>query len=292
LRQVVTQGGFRLAGERGAQRRGIDERVAVAVAADPLAHAEEAGDLAAGQRRLELFVEDRDLRQEGRPVVAERVVDLVLDRQLRRAQHPRLPELGHAGAQQRLVGGKLARARGRRPRREQLGDRALGVEDALALDFGRMRRQHRRDEGAVQHRRDAAGVDAAPRQPLQRHRQRTFLQVALAVVERAPAQVVPVLGDVRQVREVAEGTDDADRALAAQARQQPVEVAPGALVALQPIGDGELADALDAAVRRLAFLLADDVAEDPPEQADVLDQRLVLLRRASGIAIGPGHRTR
>jgi hypothetical protein len=52
---------------------------------------------------------------------------------------------------------------------------------------------------------------------------------------------------------------------------------PGALVALQPVGDGELANPLDALERGLAFLLADDVAEDPAEQADVVDERLVLL---------------
>ena len=103
-------------------------------------------------------------------------------------------------------------------------------------------------------------------------------------MDGAPAQVVPVLGDVGQVREVAEGADHADGVLAAQAREQPVEVAPGALVALQPVGDRELADPLDELVRCVAFLLADHVAEDAPEQTDVVDQRLVLLRRALGLA--------
>ena len=82
------------------------------------------------------------------------------------------------------------------------------------------------------------------------------------LVDGAPAQMVPVLGDVGQVREVAEGADHADGALAAQARQQPVEVAAGALVALQPVGDRELADALDQLEGGPALLLADHVAED------------------------------
>ena len=109
--------------------------------------------------------------------------------------------------------------------------------------------------------------------------------MALALVHAAPAQVVPVLGDVGEVREVAEGADHADRVVAAQAHQQPVEGAAGALVALQAVGDGELADALDQLVGGLALLLADDVAEDAAEQADVVDQRLVLLRRALGVVL-------
>ena len=232
LRQVVAQHGLALAHERGLQRRRADERVAVAIAADPVAHAEEAGDVVARQRLLDLAVEDRDLRQEGRAVVAERVLDLVVDGELGGAQHPRLPELGDAGADQRLVVGELALARLRRSRRQQLGDRALGVEDALPLHLGRMRGQHRRDEGMVQRRHDLLAGDAAPRQPLERQRQRALLQMALALVDAAPAQVVPVLGDVGEVREVAEGADHAHRVVAAQAHQQPVERLAGALVAL------------------------------------------------------------
>ena len=60
---------------------------------------------------------------------------------------------------------------------------------------------------------------------------------------------------------------------------------PAPRVALQPVGDGELAHPLDALERRLAFLLADHVAEDAAEQADVVDERLVLLRRAPGVAL-------
>ena len=102
--------------------------------------------------------------------------------------------------------------------------------------------------------------------------------MALAVVDRAPAQVMAVLGDVGEVREVAERADDVHRTVAAQAREQPVEIAAGAGVALQPIGDGELADLLDPLERRFAFLLAQHVSEDAAEEANVVDQRLVLLR--------------
>jgi hypothetical protein len=117
LRQVVAQRRLALARERRAQGAGVDERVAVAIAADPVAHAKEARDLVAGKRLLDLAVEDRDLGEEGDAVVAERVLDLVGERSAGGAQHSCLPELGDAGAQQRLVGGEIARARRRRSRR-------------------------------------------------------------------------------------------------------------------------------------------------------------------------------
>ena len=101
--------------------------------------------------------------------------------------------------------------------RQQLGDRALGIEDALALHLGRVRGQHRRDVGcAPASAAIVGGADAGAAQPLERHRQRAFLQVRPARSWTvAPAHVVAVLGDVGQVREVAEGADHADRLVAA-----------------------------------------------------------------------------
>ena len=102
-------------------------------------------------------------------------------------------------------------------------------------------------------------------QPLEAHRQRALLLVAGALVHVAPAHVVAVLGDVGQVAEVAEGTDHADRLVAAEILQQPVEHAAGAGVGLQPVGHAELAHPLDQLERLLALLLADDLAEDAAE---------------------------
>ena len=50
-----------------------------------------------------------------------------------------------------------------------------------------------------------------------------------------------------------------------------IEVTSGAGIALQAKCHRELADALDEVERLLAFLLADDVAEDPAEKANVGD---------------------
>ena len=64
--EVEAQRRLALARQRHAQRGGADVRVAVAVAADPVAHAEEACAIAwPGSALLELAVQARDLAQEG-----------------------------------------------------------------------------------------------------------------------------------------------------------------------------------------------------------------------------------
>ena len=209
--QVVAQHQLALPGQRLAQRRGGDVGVAVAVAADPVAHAQKGGHRLAGQRLLDLAVQARDLAQEGAGVEAQRVLDLVGHRQPGGAQHARLPQLGDAGADQRLVLGQFPLAAQAVARAHQLGDRTLGVEDALALHLGRVRGQHRRDVGPLQHRGDVRCTMPGALQALEAHRQRAFLQVTGVFVHAAPAHMVPVLGDVGQVREVAEGADHADR---------------------------------------------------------------------------------
>ena len=128
-----------------------------------------------------------------------------------------------------------------------------------------MRRQHRADVGAPEQLGDVGGAVVGALQALERERERAFLQVAGVVVHGAAAHVMAVLGDVGEVAEVAEGTDHRHRLVGAQVLQQPVEHAPGAGVGLQAVGDAQLAYALDEVERGVAFLLADDVAEDPAE---------------------------
>ena len=123
------------------------------------------------------------------------------------------------------------------------------------------------------------GAQSGVEQALERHCQRTLLLVALAFVVFAPPHMVAVLGDVGEVREIAEGADHAHRLVARQVLQQPVEHAPGRGVALQAVGHRELAHALDQLERLVPFLLADHVAQDAAQQPDVLDQRAILLRR-------------
>jgi hypothetical protein len=73
------------------------------------------------------------------------------------------------------------------------------------------------------------------------------------------ADVVLVLGDVGEVREIAVGADDLVRAPAGEAVQDRLELAPGGLVLVPVEADGGLADEFDDVEGRLALLLADRV---------------------------------
>ena len=128
-------------------------------------------------------------------------------------------------AQSRSVARPVARA-------HQLGDGALGVEDALALHLGRVRGEHRRDVGAAPASATiSVGADAGPRRRSKVIASEPSCRCPCALVMLAPADVVAVLGEVGQVGEVAEGADHAHRLVAREVLQQPVERAAGARVA-------------------------------------------------------------
>ena len=238
-------------------------------------------------------------------VVRQRVLDLVGHRQLGIAQHARLPQLRDAGAHQlevlveRALGDEIA-ALG-----QQLGDGALGVEDALALHLGGVGGEHRRDEGPVERRGDVGGAVVGVVQALERHRQRAVLQVALALVVRATPHVLAILGDVGQVREVAERPDDAHGLVGGEVLQQAIQHSPGAGVLVDAVGHRQLAHAFDQIEGGQSFLFPNDLAQQPSEQADVFHQRPFLVdcrgdglgrrtlsRRLDGLAGGSGARHR
>jgi hypothetical protein len=147
--EVVLERDAALRANRVRKRCRVDIRIAVAIAADPRAHLQERRH-ARGfdaefpqDQDLERTVEPRDLVQKRVPVVREAVVDLVFHLQPRHAKHRRLPQLEHRRVQAecefiRLVG----RQRRPVPPRQQPRDLPLYVENALALDLGRVCRQH------------------------------------------------------------------------------------------------------------------------------------------------------
>jgi len=149
LVQVVVEGDRRLRAHRVDERLRRDVRVAVAVAADPRAHPQErrqprSVSRAGREPRREVGVQARQLGEERVAVVREPVLDIVDHLQPREPQHRRLPEAQHAPVE--LVVDLVALGgRGRPPvaHRDELRDSALGVEDAPALDLGRVRGEHR-----------------------------------------------------------------------------------------------------------------------------------------------------
>ena len=262
LGQVVAQRHFALALQRVAQGVGGDVGVAVAVATNPVAHAQKAVQLMAGQGFFQLGIELGNLAQKGGLVIGQRVLDLVSHGQLGVAQHARLPELGDAGADEVLVVALLALGVQVVALAHQLGDGALGIEDALALHLGRVGRQHRRDEAVLQGLGHFGRAHASVVQPLHAVGQRAGLKAAGALMDLAATHMVAVFGDVGEVREVAEGADHADRLLAREALEQLVEDLAGLRVALEAEGHGQLAHPFDQLIGVAALLLANHLAED------------------------------
>ena len=276
LGQIKAQRHLGLPRQRAAQRVRADVGVAVAVAADPVAHAKERRHLVPGQLAFDLGIQPRHLAQKRHRVVRQRVLHLVGHGEPGVAQHARLPQLRDARADGGLVVFALARRLEPVTLADQPRDRELGIEDALALHLGGVRGQHRRDVRARECGRHLRRPHAGPLQALEAHRQRTWMPVPGALVMAATPHVVAILGDVGQMAEVAVGADHAHRLVGRQALEQRGEVAPGVVIALEPVGHRELPDALDQLVRGLALLLANHLAEDSPEQPDVRHQRRIL----------------
>jgi hypothetical protein len=120
-------------------------------------------------------------------------------------------------------------------------------------------------------------LDAGLADARQRGLEAAFGGLAGALGLGTAADLVPILGQVREVAEIGEGADHADGLGRAEALEQVLQRAVGRLVGIAPEGHRERADLLDQRKALLAFLLPDHVAEDPAQQPDVGDQRLVVV---------------
>ena len=291
LIEVMLERDGRLRADRVRQRFRRHERIAVAVAADPRAGTQER--LQPGHVEVEIVrkprrhvrVELRNLVEKRVAVVREAVVDLVLHLELREPDHRGLPQLEHLAVERGVELGDLG---GRQldavAPDEQPRDLALGVEDALALDLGRMRGQHRRDQRLVEPARDRRTVDAGRGEALERVRDAAALRRRAGERVRAAAAVlVHVLGDVGEMREVAERAHDMEHLgdrQRIQHRRQLVAHGVRAGVVGAPEADRRLPDRLDPREARLSRLRAQHVAEHAAEQARVFLEREILVDRA------------
>ena len=108
------------------------------------------------------------------------------------------------------------------------------------------------------------------------------------------ADVMLVLGDIGEVREIAIGAHDRERLVGAQTVQRRLELAPCGRLVVAMEADRSSPDLLDQFENLFALLLAHRVAEDSAEQADVLAQGdIFLVRSARGQLLdfgGHGHR--
>jgi hypothetical protein len=298
LVEVVREGPLALELQGLREHVGGHEGVAVAVAADPAAHAQEGrqlgavpGGVAGGELVLEGGVEARQLGQEGVVVIREAVHDLVDHLEAGAAQDAGLPEGQDGAAQAFLVDALLlGRQADAVALGEELGDLHLAVDGGAAAHLGRVRGQDRADQGRAEE-----AQEVGPRQPggaavgERRRHGAGARRRAGARMGAGAAHAVLVLGDVGEVREVAEGADDLGRAAAGERVQRRLELGAGGLVLVAVEADRGLADALDDVVHDLALLEPHRVAEEPPEQPDVVAQRQVLVGSVErGHGQGPG----
>ena len=276
--EIMAQRGFALLPHRIFQSLRDDVRIAVAVAADPRAHAEERRQMCPAEPLFKLGIEAWNLVQERRLVIAQRVLDLVSDRQTRHAQQTRLPHLHHPRRQQCIVADTLASAARALARRQQLRNRMFRVEQALAPNFGRMRGQDRRYQTAADNLDDIGCLEASLRQAAEGGGETPGLAVKplLLFVNFAPPNVMPILGDIGQVGKVTEGARDHDRLFRRQAAQDRVERTAGFDIRVALQGNTKTADIFDPREHDVTFLLADGVAEDLTEQPDVVEKRRFL----------------
>ena len=91
------------------------------------------------------------------------------------------------------------------------------------------------------------------------------------------ADMVPVFGDIGEVREKAEGADGLQRLARRQAVQRLFERAPGFGILITMKADRVLPNAFNGVEHRFAALLAHRVTEYPPEQPDIVAQLPVLV---------------
>ncbi len=286
LREVVVEDDLALAAERHLEHLGIHEGVAIAIAAHPASHRDQRRQprpaplsRQGGDRVFDVGHEARHRVDEGVVEVGERVLDLVAHAELHGAQHARLPEGRDEPAQFRgrrleVAGQRIGRIHAPQP----LGDGELAVERALPLHLGGMRGQHRVDADRAQVRRRLVARGAAlarfHEKPADGGRQR---RRAVAPVVAVAPDVVAVLGDVGQQREIAEGAHHRHRLLGAEAIERRRKELTRGAVFEAPARHGKLADLLDQLERGVALVGADGVAEEPAEEADVLAQPGVLV---------------
>ena len=125
-------------------------------------------------------------------------------------------------------------------------------------------------DGRVFDARRVGALERVCEAALARHRARDL-------VRPRAADVVQVLGEVREMREIAERAHDDHRLRGAQAIEQRFELGSRSRVVVAVERDRAAADPLDQLERSLALLVADGVAEQSPEQADVFLERQVLV---------------
>ncbi len=143
-----------------------------------------------------------------------------------------------------------------------------------------MRGQDRADQSGCEELAQVGRAEAGRARMRQRQRQRSRARRSGGGGARPHLpDVVLVFGDVGEVRKITEGAHDAHGLAGRHAVEDDFELAPRRLVVVAVEPDRGLPDALDQIEHAGALLIAHGVAEDAPEQPDVVAQPGVFLKR-------------
>ena len=142
LSEVMRQRQLGLRVDDIVERVSVDERIAIAITADPHADFQERGQLRQCsvmrfERGQGVASEARYFGQKARAEIVERIVDFIANAQLGQAQHRGLPELQNHAMQMRFTVILVERQRFR--------NCTLGIEGALSFNLSGMRSQRRTD---------------------------------------------------------------------------------------------------------------------------------------------------
>src|SRR5580698_5377426 len=139
-----------------------------------------------------------------------------------------------------------------------------------------MRGQHRADESLPEELAEIGRADTG----LTRMRQRAGKRARLWRAGLSPhlPDVVLVLGDIGQMREITEGAHDANGDLGRHAVEDGFQFKPRRPVIVPVEPDRGLPDALDQIEYIGAFLVAYGIAEDAAKQPDVFAEPYVFLK--------------
>ena len=161
---------------------------------------------------------------------------------------------------------------------EQFCDLDLAGQRALAPHLGRMGGEHRAYQRPIEEVDERLWLDAHLARALKGVGERAGTRRRAGNgMGAVAADVMLVFGDVGQMREIAVGAHDRQRLVGAQTVERRLKLAPRADLVIAMETDRSLADLLDQLESLFALLLAHGVAEDSPEQADVIAQRHILF---------------
>ena len=142
-----------------------------------------------------------------------------------------------------------------------------------------MRRQHRTDQCFVEKSLEFRRADTGVLGAVYRMRDGSRARRCPGEGMRArSANVMLVLGDVGEMREVAERPYDLYRLTGRQSVQDSLQRVPRRLVIVAMEADRRLPNAFDGIEDRFSLLFSDSVAKNTAEQPDVVPQRPVLSR--------------